>query len=78
MGFFPDILWVIEKMPNRSQNLLFSATFPEEVLNVAEEFMRNAEHVMSDDLEVDIPEIDLYAGESVSARSRIQDCIQGG
>ena len=23
MGFFPDILWVIEKMPNRSQNLLF-------------------------------------------------------
>ena len=61
MGFFPDILWVIEKMPNRSQNLLFSATFPEEVLNVAEEFMNNAEHVMSDDLEVDIPEIDLYA-----------------
>ena len=61
MGFFPDILWVIEKMPNRSQTLLFSATFPEEVLNVAEEFMVNAEHVMSDDLEVDIPEIDLYA-----------------
>ncbi len=61
MGFFPDIIWIIEKMPNRSQNLLFSATFPEEVLNVAEEFMNNAEHVMSDDLEVDIPEIDLYA-----------------
>ena len=61
MGFFPDILWVIEKMPNRSQTLLFSATFPEEVLNVAQEFMTNAEHVMSDDLEVDIPEIDLYA-----------------
>ncbi len=61
MGFFPDILWVIEKMPNRSQTLLFSATFPEEVLKVAEEFMVDAEHVMSDDLEVDIPEIDLYA-----------------
>ena len=61
MGFFPDILWIIDKMPNRNQNLLFSATFPEEVLDVAEEFMTNAEHVMSDDLEVDIPEIDLYA-----------------
>ena len=61
MGFFPDILWIIEKMPNRKQTLLFSATFPEEVLNVADEFMTNAEHVMSDDLEVDIPEIDLYA-----------------
>ncbi|MCP2503225.1 MAG: DEAD/DEAH box helicase [Candidatus Thalassarchaeaceae archaeon] len=61
MGFFPDILWIIEKMPNRKQTLLFSATFPEEVLNVADEFMTDAEHVMSDDLEVDIPEIDLYA-----------------
>lgn len=61
MGFFPDILWIIEKMPNRKQTLLFSATFPEEVLNVADEFMVDAEHVMSDDLEVDIPEIDLYA-----------------
>ena len=61
MGFFPDILWVIEKMPNRNQNLLFSATFPDEVLNITEEIMTNAEHVMSDDLEVDIPEIDLYA-----------------
>ena len=61
MGFFPDILWIIEKMPNRKQTLLFSATFPEEVLNVADEFMTDAEHVMSDDLEVEIPEIDLYA-----------------
>ena len=61
MGFFPDILWVIERMPNRKQNLLFSATFPDEVLKITEEIMDDAEHVMSDDLEVDIPEIDLYA-----------------
>jgi len=61
MGFFPDILWIIEKMPNRNQNLLFSATFPDEVLNITEEIMVDAEHVMSDDLEVEIPEINLYA-----------------
>jgi ATP-dependent RNA helicase DeaD len=61
MGFFPDILWIIEKIPNREQNLLFSATFPDEVLNITEEIMNDAAHVMSDDLEVDIPEIDLYA-----------------
>ena len=61
MGFFPDILWIIEKMPNRNQNLLFSATFPDEVLNITDEIMVDAEHVMSDDLEVEIPEINLYA-----------------
>ena len=61
MGFFPDILWIIENMPNRNQNLLFSATFPDEVLNITDEIMVDAEHVMSDDLEVEIPEINLYA-----------------
>jgi len=61
MGFFPDKLWIIEKMPNRNQNLLFSATFPDEVLNITDEIMVDAEHVMSDDLEVEIPEINLYA-----------------
>lgn len=58
MGFFPDILWVLEKMVNRKQTMLFSATFPEEVLEAANTFITNAEHVMSDDLEVEIPEID--------------------
>ena len=61
MGFFPDILWIFEIMPNRNQNLLFSAPFPDEVLNITDEIMVDAEHVMSDDLEVEIPEINLYA-----------------
>jgi ATP-dependent RNA helicase DeaD len=58
MGFFPDILWVLEKMVNRKQTMLFSATFPDEVLEAANTFITDAEHVMSDDLEVEIPEID--------------------
>ena len=61
MGFFPDVLWIFEKTPNREQTLLFSATFPQEVLDAAEEFMIDATHVMSDDMEVEIPEIDQYA-----------------
>jgi ATP-dependent RNA helicase DeaD len=61
MGFFPDILWVFENMPNRQQTLLFSATFPQEIIDAAEEFMSEAVHVMSDDMEVDIPEIELNA-----------------
>ncbi len=61
MGFFPDVLWIFEKMENREQTLLFSATFPQEVLDAAEEFLEDPVHVMSEDLVVEVPEIDQYA-----------------
>ena len=61
MGFFPDVLWIFEKTVNRKQTLLFSATFPQEVLDAAEEFLTDPIHVMSEDLEVEVPEIDQYA-----------------
>ena len=61
MGFFPDVLWIFERTVNREQTLLFSATFPQEVLDAAEEFLNNPVHVMSEDLEVEVPEIDQYA-----------------
>ena len=61
MGFFPDVLWIFEHMPARQQTLLFSATFPQEVLDAAEEFMNEPVYVMSDDLEVEVPEIDQFA-----------------
>ena len=61
MGFFPDVLWIFEQMPSREQTLLFSATFPQEVLDAAEEFMNNPAYVMSDDLDVEVPEIEQYA-----------------
>ena len=60
MGFFPDIRWCLERLTSRQQTLLFSATFPQEVLEVASEFITDAEHVMSDDLDVEVPEIDQF------------------
>jgi ATP-dependent RNA helicase DeaD len=45
-------------MDNRKQTMLFSATFPEEVLEAANTFITDAEHVMSDDMDVEIPEIE--------------------
>ncbi|MEE2758989.1 MAG: DEAD/DEAH box helicase [Candidatus Thermoplasmatota archaeon] len=60
MGFFPDIRWCLERLNNRQQTLLFSATFPQEVLEAANEFISDAEHVMSDDLDVEVPEIDQF------------------
>ena len=61
MGFFPDVLWIFEQMPSREQTLLFSATFPQEVLDASEEFMNEPVFVMSDDLDVEVPEIEQYA-----------------
>jgi ATP-dependent RNA helicase DeaD len=61
MGFFPDILWIVERLTGRKQTLLFSATFPQEVLDASEEFTNDPIHVMSEDLEVEVPEIDQFA-----------------
>ncbi|MDP7002699.1 MAG: DEAD/DEAH box helicase [Candidatus Thalassarchaeaceae archaeon] len=61
MGFFPDVNWVVERMDGRKHTMLFSATFPQEVLDAAEEFTNDPVHVMSEDLEVEVPEIDQFA-----------------
>ena len=61
MGFFPDIMWVVEKMTGRSQTLLFSATFPQEIIDAANEFMNEPEFVMTNTEKLDIPPIDQYS-----------------
>ena len=61
MCIFPYVLWIFERTVNREQTLLFSATFPQEVLDAAEDFLNNPVHVMSEDLEVEVPEIEQYA-----------------
>ena len=61
MGFFPDIMWVIERMKNREQTLLFSATFPQEIIDAANEFMNEPEFVLTNTEKLDIPPIDQYS-----------------
>lgn len=39
MGFMPQIRRILEIIPSKRQNLLFSATFPEKVEKLAEEFL---------------------------------------
>ncbi len=60
MGFLPDILWILERTTSRQQTLLFSATFPQEILDAANEFTNNPEFVMTNQEELDVPPIDLY------------------
>ncbi|MCS5537373.1 MAG: DEAD/DEAH box helicase, partial [Candidatus Poseidoniaceae archaeon] len=61
MGFMPDIMWVIERLTNRTQTMLFSATFPQEILDAANEFMPEHLHVSSGEFELDVPDIEQYA-----------------
>jgi ATP-dependent RNA helicase RhlE len=39
MGFMPQIRRILEVVPNKRQNLLFSATMPDKVMKLADEFL---------------------------------------
>jgi len=41
MGFLPDIRKIVDLLPRRRQNLLFSATFPDEIRRLAESLLTN-------------------------------------
>ena len=45
MGFIRDIQRIIAKMPPKRQNLLFSATFSNEIKKLAETLLTNPEHI---------------------------------
>lgn len=58
MGFFPDVIWIVEQAPNRGQTLLFSATFPQEVLDASEDLLNDPEQVFTGGTEIEVPEIE--------------------
>jgi ATP-dependent RNA helicase RhlE len=45
MGFMPQIRRMLEVLPRKRQNLLFSATMPEKVVKLSEEFLEHALHI---------------------------------
>ncbi|HEY4664868.1 MAG TPA: helicase-related protein, partial [Comamonas sp.] len=45
MGFYADIATVVEQCPEQRQTLLFSATYPEGIADLAKRFMREPEMV---------------------------------
>ena len=57
MGFFPDVQWIVNKSNENRQTLLFSATFPQEILELSSDMMKNPEHVLSSQHEIDVPKI---------------------
>ncbi len=45
MGFIPDIRKIVALLPSKRQNLLFSATFSDEIRRLAQEFLNDPETV---------------------------------
>jgi ATP-independent RNA helicase DbpA len=45
MGFFEDIVKVARQCPKERQTLLFSATYPEGIARLAQQFMKNPEQI---------------------------------
>ena len=53
MGFFDAIASIIGKTPSRRQTLLFSATYPAGIKQMAADFMRNPQQVKVESLHTD-------------------------
>ncbi len=45
MGFIDDVEWVLEQLPEQRQIALFSATMPTAIRRIANNYLRNPEHV---------------------------------
>ncbi len=63
MGFLPDILRILEKLPKDRQTLMFSATFPDAISRLSERMLRDPERVSAGAIEkpVDTVRLLLYA-----------------
>ena len=55
MGFIDDIEWILQRVPKQRQTMLFSATLPEAIRELAQRYMRNPKSVIvsQDTLTVD-------------------------
>ncbi len=46
MGFFEDVNKIIGQMPKDRQTLLFSATMPEEIIKLSQQYMKNPQQII--------------------------------
>ena len=61
MGFREDIEEILEKTPRQRQTLLFSATIPREIRQIAQKYQNNPEFIKISDKKANIPKITQYA-----------------
>jgi ATP-dependent RNA helicase DeaD len=57
MGFLDDIVTILKETPDDRQTLLFSATMPQQIMNIARRYMTNPEKIQVNTKDLVIPEI---------------------
>ena len=45
MGFYDDIMKIVDRLPNKRQNLLFSAICPPKIRELAHNILKNHESI---------------------------------
>ncbi|MCD6576025.1 MAG: DEAD/DEAH box helicase [Nanoarchaeota archaeon] len=70
MGFIDDIRTILQDIPKDRQTLLFSATMPEIILNLAKDYMHNPEVIKVSEDELTVKDIKQFYCE-VDYRSKI-------
>jgi len=78
MGFREDIERILEDVPKERQTLLFSATIPKPILELAEKYLKNPQFIKVVHKELTVPNIEQYYFEvkqknKVEALSRLID-----
>ncbi len=58
MGFMEDIQSILKQVPDDRQTMLFSATMPPNIQKLAQQFLRNPEHISVVPKQVTVPLID--------------------
>jgi ATP-dependent RNA helicase DeaD len=78
MGFIEDIETILRATPAERQTLLFSATIPQPIMNIAKRYMRNPEKIRVNTKDVIIPKIkqifyEVREADKLNALSRLLD-----
>lgn len=78
MGFIRDIKKILKIIPKKRQNLLFSATMPSSIANLANSFLKNAEMVDLSPKEITVDRIDqsVFFVKKENKRKLIVDIIK--
>jgi len=71
MGFRDDIDTILKKVPEEKQTILFSATMPEEIMELAKKYQKNPVHIKAAHKEMTVPAIEQYYLE-VSEQSKLE------
>ena len=79
MGFREDIDTILEQLPEKRQTLLFSATIPQEILEITDLYQKEPLHLQTIEKELTVPSIDQYYIEvrehnKMELLSRLVDC----